>query len=203
MVALGFKLSGGHPAVLVETGISKQPRQAAGSDESLLASDLSRSTAAAGSAACVQLCTLNSSLNRCHPSNAYNSKLKTSGHPDSQEGRTWGGGCSGSQTPTSTNPRPHWLKTDKSQKGRDPKLPVVQPQAAEGDCSPQMAWGLQGLTERMPSAMQPCPMLLARLDTPDRAPWPLSPRPEAFSLSAPASLSPGPGHLPPPAPTSL
>ena len=114
MVALGFKLSGGHPAVLVETGISKQPRQAAGSDESLLASDLSRSTAAAGSAACVQLCTLNSSLNRCHPSNAYNSKLKTSGHPDSQEGRTWGGGCSGSQTPTSTNPRPHWLKTEVS-----------------------------------------------------------------------------------------
>ena len=82
--------------------------------------------------------------------------------------------------------------------GWDPTLPVVQPQAAEGDCSPEMAWGLQGLTERMPSMMQPCPVLLAHLDTPHRAPWPLSPRPEAFTLSAPASLSPGPGHLPPP-----
>lgn len=75
------------------------------------------------------------------------------------------------------------MKTERSQKGRDPKLPVVQPQAAEGNCGPEMARGLQGLTTRMPSTMRPRLVLLACLDTPRKAPWPLSPRPEAFILS--------------------
>lgn len=71
-------------------------------------------------------------------SNAYNSESVNLRTPRQSARTDLGRGCSGSQTPTSMNPRPHWLKTETwSQKGQDPKLPVVQPQAAEGSCSPE------------------------------------------------------------------
>lgn len=67
--------------------------------------------------------------------------------------------------------------------GPGPKASCCPDSSSRRQLWPRDGTGAARPHSKMPSATRPCLVLLACLDTPCRAPWPLSPRPEAFTLS--------------------